>query len=622
MSRRGERRWGRARRIAPAALLTAAIAAPVTPATGKRIDAGDRDATYAYLRAIYDYQTAEAANAPASTAAFQALGERLSQECPGVMKSAPQERSPAFGPEGPETAPPSARRQGEEKRVEKQRDAMMRELSFALFSAERAPNRTAEIAFASALHSLHWRDQALTSSVHLAAAELEAEWKIEPPDVCPDMQAWAASGFKALSPATKAFLRAQEAAYAPALRQAEQRMGNPFAEGESLSRYEGPREKALVRKINALRRRRVGATEGLLGVEERVHAALGIVEAHIEPPAGPPKDSVVIAHGKTAVGSHYTIRLTPKQSHSRPGGGGLLERSCSGASVSVETRQKVDTGLGEIVVENGSEGNCLERSHPEPVTVRCNGGLLEVEGQTRPRARTVRLRLSNGRAIVSRVAVIPAHMGGPVGVYYQTVRGPSPIPVSLIELDAHGKALHTIELNRVHECTAIPIHYLPGGIRTLVHSNVPGGPRFSILAKHYRSEGHLYFKLSLQLEDRLEGNGNSAATFGETSERGKPQPFDWQMNEGCNPHEYTIVFGVLKAPPDTVLALIGGTWQTLHKVRIPASFHAGGQLAYIALASAPTELVVRGPSGKTVFKEDMSQSAHETAERCAGEAEG
>jgi hypothetical protein len=45
-------------------------------------------------------------------------------------------------------------------------------------------------------------------------------------------------------------------------------------------------------------------------------------------------------------------------------------------------------------------------------------------------------------------------------------------------------------------------------------------------------------------------------------------------------------------------------------------------LAYIALPTAPSEVLVRTPSGKIVAKEDLSGRAREARETCEGEAEG
>jgi len=94
------------------------------------------------------------------------------------------------------------------------------------------------------------------------------------------------------------------------------------------------------------------------------------------------------------------------------------------------------------------------------------------------------------------------------------------------------------------------------------------------------------------------------------------------MKTGCQPHEYAILYGVLKAPTDTVLARSSGSLQPLQRVRIPASLHVRGVLAYIALPALPSEVLVRTPTGKTVLTENLANRAREAKETCEGEAEG
>jgi hypothetical protein len=94
------------------------------------------------------------------------------------------------------------------------------------------------------------------------------------------------------------------------------------------------------------------------------------------------------------------------------------------------------------------------------------------------------------------------------------------------------------------------------------------------------------------------------------------------MTTGCQPHEYTILFGLLRAPADTVLARSPGSLQPFQRVRIPAGLHVGGVLAYIPLSAVPSEVLVRTPAGKTVFTENLARRAREAKETCEGEAEG
>jgi hypothetical protein len=71
-----------------------------------------------------------------------------------------------------------------------------------------------------------------------------------------------------------------------------------------------------------------------------------------------------------------------------------------------------------------------------------------------------------------------------------------------------------------------------------------------------------------------------------------------------------------------VLARAAGTLYPLRQVAIPASLHPGGVLAYAALSVAPTELLVRAPSGKTITTEKLDGIATEAFETCQGEEEG
>jgi hypothetical protein len=289
--------------------------------------------------------------------------------------------------------------------------------------------------------------------------------------------------------------------------------------------------------------------------------------------------------------------------------------------VTVSKADNQGEGEGELVIL-GSSGTCLSTSHPERPNVSCEAGLLTIEGQTLARTRRVRLRLSDGRQITSRVALVPASLGGPAGFYYQAVRGPSPIPVSLTELDAHNRALRTVKLNRIRECSKHPITFLPGGVRTLVHGAAPGGPTFAIVGERYRYEGEVHFELKAEIgEQRLLGGGSLSALGGTERPGQKPGPVLLEIRKGCQPHEYAILYGLLKSPRDIVLARTAGALRPLHHVRMPASLHAHGVLVYIALSQVPSEVLVRTPSGKTVFTEHLARLARETAETCEGEAE-
>lgn len=462
---------------------------------------------------------------------------------------------------------------------------------------------------------------------HFVQAEAVLEEQVlqrEAPAVCADMRAWVASGYRTLSPATKAFIREREIELATVygyLRHAN--LAEAFS--DPLAPYEGPHEKALMRETVKLELERFKIVKPF-GIYTGLRTALGFAPIKKIPlNTGPPKGSVVIGKGKTAAGDKYTVRLEPK--HSRPIG--PLSLDCE-PRVTIETSSGDQSG--SLFKISGSSEACLSRSHPESANVKCEEGLVTVEAQVLPSARAVSLRLSDGRRIVSRVSLVPARKGGHLGFYYQAVRGPSPIPLSMSELDAHGRVLRTVRLKRVLECTKNPIHYLPGGRRTLVRASVPEGPKFTIVGEHYRREGHTYSEIELDIPqdrgfgfgpgpgggaDSIIGVGGMGPGGGRGSSRFSPQ-----MKTSCEPHEYAIMYGLLKSPRDTVLARVAGVLQPLRHVTIPASLHAGGVLAYIVLPSVPTELVVRTPAGKTVETENLTKLARDTAEKCQGESEG
>jgi hypothetical protein len=613
---RGEGNWLRA--VALAGVLMA-VTASNAGAAKMPVKPQDRAATDAYLTAEYEYVKAVAASTTASMSAGEALAKRLGGECPGVLAGAPGKRT------GPPKVAPSARREGEENREDKQRNDLQQELSVVWSLAVDEPYRDAALVKARVQRSLQWSDPTVTHFVQADAVLEEQGLQHEAPAVCADMRAWVASGYRTLSPATKTFIREREIELTTAYGYL-QRGNLAEAFSDPLSPYEGPHEKALMRAIVKLELEKFKIVKPLEGIYTGLRTALGFTPIKKIPlNTGPPKGSLVIGKGKTAAGGNYTVRLEPR--HSRPKG--PLSLDCE-PTVTIETSSGDQSG--SLFKISGSSEACLSRSHPESAKVECEEGLVTVEVQTLPSARTVSLRLSDGRRIVSRVSLVPARKGGPFGFYYQAVRGPSPIPVSVSELDAHGRVLRTVKLKRVLECTKNPIHYLPGGRRTLARASVPEGPKFTIVGEHYRREGHTYSEIELDIPQGRafgfgpgpgggEGVSISVGNMGPGRGRGSSR-FSRQMETSCEPHEYAIVYGLLKSPHDTVLARVAGVLQPLRRVPIPANLHAGGVLAYIVLSSVPTELVVRTPSGKTVETENLTKLARETAEKCQGESEG
>ncbi len=609
------------------AALYLALAAPSGVFASAHVTPRDRAATRVLLAARYAYEQALLASAPAARAAEEGLAGALGGECPGVLADAPQETlRPLFASPSRSRSP---RQMGEANRESRQLEDLRGELSLALELPLIDSDRQAVLAYARAVESLRWSSNALTVLEHTGAAWLEWELHSAPPQVCADMRVWVSSGYNALSPATKTLIREQEVVVTHLVRALEELLANSHGRDplavDPLLVYEGPREKALARKIDVLERD-LKSAQGLGGVEAGLERTLGLAaqagaqaeseEAH----EGPPKGSVKIGHGGTAAGGSYTVWLEPK-----PGSSPLAPRcrlsmevfETRAGSNSIEDSEIDGTGVNEV---------CLSRLHPRAPSVQCHDEELTIEAQTLPRARTVRLRLSDGRQITSRVALVPAKLGGPAGFYYQVVRGPSPIPVALIEVDAHGRVLRTVRLPRTTRCARPSLKLLPGGTRTIARGSLPQGPSFSIVGERYTLTGHTHFTLRVNVaaEAGFGGltGGTSTIVVGGHLKPKPSTPFAVKMETGCQPHEYAILYGILKAPTDTVLVRSSGSLKPLRRVRIPASLHVHGALAYIALPAMPSELLVRTPNGKTIFIEKLAGQARNVKETCEGEAEG
>jgi hypothetical protein len=68
----------------------------------------------------------------------------------------------------------------------------------------------------------------------------------------------------------------------------------------------------------------------------------------------------------------------------------------------------------------------------------------------------------------------------------------------------------------------------------------------------------------------------------------------------CDHHPNAVVFGLLRANTDKVIARRGHGTTVLQHVLIPGALHARGVLVYAPLAGPPSELIVRQPDGKRV----------------------
>lgn len=158
------------------------------------------------------------------------------------------------------------------------------------------------------------------------------------------------------------------------------------------------------------------------------------------------RSDLVIGQGRTLAGTNFIATLEAT------GPGPIASRHHSESS-------GLDCPLYVVITEAQGlgGGKCLAKStvKADP-SVHCNSGILTVTSQTLATTRSVLLVLNNGERVVSSALIVPAKYGGPVGLFHQAIKGPSSFPVSLVELDQHGKKLRLVELPRVAYCRKSP----------------------------------------------------------------------------------------------------------------------------------------------------------------------
>jgi hypothetical protein len=608
------------------------VAAPASAHTSPENAA----ATHAYLIAANKFAEAEIADLPQEIAAWEAVAAGISGECPGILTNAPphEDVSGFGGLIGPASRPGlTARAEGERNRQSRQLGDLKFELSLELADSRTQAVREAKLALIQALAPLKWSNGKITVLLHLTVEDIQEELGTAAPPVCPDMKAWVASGYKTLSPASKGLESVSETLLKRTfelLALGTQFHTQPFP--QNLAPYENAADRELARHTEALTLQLKKGGETQDGIVKHLEATVGLppTAPEVKRPKRPAKKPVVIARGRTAAGGSFVATAAPA-SH------GLRGSHCT-AEVSIAEPSRPSGGLLELLNGNSPDRCLSRRAHVAPEqSVHCDAGLLTVEADLPAKVIGVRLLLGDNRTIASKAIRVPRRLGGPAGLYYQVVRGPSPIPVSLTELDAHGNTIAVLKLPAVVECTKKLVKYFPGGLVELAHGNLPAGPSFSIHAERYRELGHIHFKLKFTAsneESLTNSGGGLLERTGEAEGEGiplvftgrriqQPQAFERQTSSGCVPQPYAIIYGILRAPGDTVLARVSGKLVALNKVAIPARLHAGGVLAYGAFSPIPTELLTRDASGKVVSADsNFATAAKTTIETCEGEAEG
>jgi hypothetical protein len=241
------------------ALLAAALwlAVSLTSADA-RTRPSDVQATLTYLQAEIAVDQTLVDNVHRGIVAGEELAARISRECPGVAAGAPSvEQSPLH-------------------------EKLVREVVYAAIFAFVTPDIPAHERAAKTLSHLRWSDHRLTALVHQLGRESTGALG-PPPDLCGDWKAWVESGYKVLPAGTMRLLA-----------QTRLPMGEPGPElperiEAKLDRYEGPRERSMVRRLERFRGVIPEHTAaGVLLVAQKVQAALGLPSTGPLTPNGGP----------------------------------------------------------------------------------------------------------------------------------------------------------------------------------------------------------------------------------------------------------------------------------------------------------------------------------------------
>ena len=190
------------------------------------------------------------------------------------------------------------------------------------------------------------------------------------------------------------------------------------------------------------------------------------------------------------------------------------------------------------------------------------------------------------------------------------------------------------ELRRISKLSEAPkpspegakrqVHTQPA-IHTIVTGTVHGGPTFSITGTRRSSpRSNVSLEVELANEDEAGGMQREEGELGAALPRrsGRADPFAWQIRTGCEPHEFAIFYGILKASRDTVLVRESDGLDRLRRAKIPQACARMRCSSIWCCRQRPANSSVRKPDGKTIFAEKLVGVGREVTETCEGEAEG
>ena len=568
---------GRARHACSTILVSFAVvlvAGAIAPASSL---AGQQDvaSTRVYLRAVYELERTNLARISQLQSAAKAFSAQLAATCPDALKNVEARLHM-------ETS--SARAFGEQALHQEQLQLLEEELQAAGRDALNVPSQPAFLAFETAVATLPWESTALRTAIAEWLHDEHAELFSAQPAVCQDIGAWAASGYRLLSPGTRAFLTAQQS------QQKQLSAERTAAIGPALKRFEISEGRMLASKIEQVTNSYELALTNVYETLEAARTAIGL-----QPQLGPKQRRRLhqlehvtqLGGGRTDAGDRFRVSVVPASGHCAFG----IEVLDTGGSLSKQV-------------------TCASHAHATVQHVRCEESERIVEATMPANVRKVALLLSGGRILTSRTITIPAHLGGPVAFYYQAVPRGAHVPVSITELDADGRPLVSLALESADRCVRFRLHPISHGPHLLAHGQIPGGPSFTIKGDAFAFNG----PPSLSLSVELEGRGGGGSGLGGSH----PKVLEFTTYDGCYPVDFHIVYGILKAPADTIVAHADGKTEPLEQAKLPGSLHSQGVLVYGVFTSTIESIVVSTPGGQDVDVESLSQATLKQHEYCEG----
>ena len=142
--------------------------------------ASDASSTEAYLRANYALVKVGHANLRASIAGYKGILTMVKRSCPRAAAGSPQD------PESTE---------------------LSNEVIGTMVLTAGKPDRPAILTYLKAVAGLRWSSSKVTRAVSRYAASLRKLYDLSVPDLCGDVKAWAAGGFKSTPSSTVSFVK-------------------------------------------------------------------------------------------------------------------------------------------------------------------------------------------------------------------------------------------------------------------------------------------------------------------------------------------------------------------------------------------------------------------------------